>query len=193
MCDHVWIFEARTLSTQPVRRRCGVLRAAELKLSDLNRLDGISLPPKAGRLSCFSRDGGRSFLHSCSVPTNKGQCAGRAFVREEISGHAPDRVAQSQQCRRRALARFSEPTPEALGVVYDKHKRSLRLSAAARTPCRRAAIMRASNNDAVTHRLGRSQPIEFGFGSCRFLLGGCNERRARKQDHWRFDHQPRRT
>ena len=24
MCDHVWIFEARTLSTQPVRRRCGM-------------------------------------------------------------------------------------------------------------------------------------------------------------------------
>ena len=24
MCDHVWIFEARTLSTQPVRRRCGI-------------------------------------------------------------------------------------------------------------------------------------------------------------------------
>src|SRR5260370_21970374 len=24
MCDNVWIFEARTLSTQPVRRRCGM-------------------------------------------------------------------------------------------------------------------------------------------------------------------------
>jgi hypothetical protein len=24
MCDHVWIFEARTLNTQPVRRRCGM-------------------------------------------------------------------------------------------------------------------------------------------------------------------------
>ena len=24
MCDHAWIFEARTLSTQPVRRRCGM-------------------------------------------------------------------------------------------------------------------------------------------------------------------------
>jgi uncharacterized repeat protein (TIGR01451 family) len=26
-CDHVWIFEARTLSTQPVRRRCGIVVA----------------------------------------------------------------------------------------------------------------------------------------------------------------------
>jgi hypothetical protein len=27
MCEHVWIFEARTLSTQPVRRRCGIVVA----------------------------------------------------------------------------------------------------------------------------------------------------------------------
>jgi hypothetical protein len=30
MCDHVWIFEARTLSTQPVRRRCAICSRSSL-------------------------------------------------------------------------------------------------------------------------------------------------------------------
>jgi hypothetical protein len=37
MCDHVWIFEARTLSTQPVRRRCGMCGVSEWNQGAENR------------------------------------------------------------------------------------------------------------------------------------------------------------
>jgi hypothetical protein len=44
MCDHVWIFEARTLSTQPVRRRCGMCGVYRMEPGALRgaRMAGVS-------------------------------------------------------------------------------------------------------------------------------------------------------
>jgi hypothetical protein len=54
MCDHVWIFEARTLSTQPVRRRCG--------MCGVYRMEPRCGEP--GTSTCELRAGGRWPLRS---------------------------------------------------------------------------------------------------------------------------------
>jgi len=45
MCDHVWIFEARTLSTQPVRRPCGM--CGVYRMEPRSREPGIQTPWRA--------------------------------------------------------------------------------------------------------------------------------------------------
>ena len=62
MCDHVWIFEARTLSTQPVRRRCGMWVYTEWNQGAENRASR----PMAGQIRRnppgVPRLGSRSYL-----------------------------------------------------------------------------------------------------------------------------------
>jgi hypothetical protein len=72
MCDHVWIFEARTLSTQPVRRRCGInMRDSCLKAGRdgavrqfFARLPAMAARPQPG--SGFSASGASGGAFSAS-------------------------------------------------------------------------------------------------------------------------------
>jgi ribosomal protein S27AE len=74
-CDHAWIFEARTPSTQPVRRRCGMCGYTEWNQGAENRAHRHIAPKRLGRLVAHDSEhvvegqltSGRHFSPSHSV------------------------------------------------------------------------------------------------------------------------------
>ena len=90
MCDHVWIFEARTLSTQPVRRRCGMCGVYRMEPIGAAELGGVIQKYGGNYILAFAA----MALRLCRIVQNRAQLE---FIISWLN-HTPHATAVYASC-----------------------------------------------------------------------------------------------